>query len=78
MERMKKFIFAISLFLFSTTSYAEYNRFWLELSAGFAYGETLKLKVRDDDMGWALIHSKYDESKFLGAADYDRKTLEKL
>lgn len=78
MERMKKLLFVISLFLFSTTSYAEYDRYWLELSAGFAHGETLKLKARDGEMGWALIHSKYDESKFLGPANYNRATLEKL
>jgi len=78
MECMKTILFAIILFLFSTTSYAEYNRYWLELSAGLAKGETLKLKVRDDDMGWALIHSKYDENKFLGPADFNRVTLEKL
>lgn len=75
---MKKLLFATSLFLFSTASQAEYDRYWLELSAGFAEGETLKLKARDGNTGWALIHSRYTEDKFLGPADFNRATLEKL
>ena len=78
MERMKKIFFLISLLTFSVTSHAEYDRYWLELSTSFVEGSTFKLKARDGNTGWSLIHSRYTEDKFLGPADYNRATLEKL
>ncbi|WP_130255254.1 hypothetical protein [Pseudoalteromonas phenolica] len=58
---MKKTLLAISLFLTTYSACADYDKYWLEVSEGLQYGATIKLKVRDNDKGWALVHSKYTE-----------------
>lgn len=74
MEHMKKTLLAISLFLTTYSAYADYDKYWLEVSEGLQYGATIKLKVRDNDKGWALVHSKYTEEEFFGTTNFNRET----
>ncbi|RXF04260.1 hypothetical protein [Pseudoalteromonas phenolica] len=64
----------ISLCLLSTTAHAEYDRYWLEISEGLQYGSSFKFKVRDNDSGWAFVHSKYTEEEFFGTTNLNRVT----
>ncbi|MDN3651479.1 hypothetical protein QWY77_01605 [Thalassotalea ponticola] len=75
---MKKIYTAISLLLFSSAAYCEYDSYYVEPSFSFAHGETLKVKARDENKGWALIYSKYTNDEFLGAGQYDRESFESL
>lgn len=70
---MKKLFLAMSLFLFSTAAYSQFDRYWLEVSGG-VNGETVKLKVREGDQGWALLHSRYTEDGFFGPRNKNRET----
>ncbi len=71
---MKKLLSAIGLCLLSTVAQAEYDRYWLEYSEGLQYGSSFKIKVRDNDKGWAFVHSNYTEEEFFGTTNLNRVT----
>lgn len=75
---MKKILAIFSLLLFSSTAYSEYNRYWIELSSGVVGGTTIKVKMREEHKGWALIYSTYDQELFFGQTDVNRETQEPI
>ena len=75
---MKKILIATSLLFFSSAAQCQYDRYWFEYSAGFYFGDTFKVKIREEHKGWALIYSRYDEGGAFGTTNLSRETFEPI